>query len=138
MTKDHVDSTEEEIGLIENIEGVPFDLNKIKKVWDVLTHGVSREKMSVATYLQDGVPYEVSGETLTVAFPSRCKFQKESLEDEKIVQLVEHVFSDKLNSPVIVRYKIIEDCEPQEEAENIKEALDTFSGKVVNRWHQDQ
>jgi len=95
--------------------------------------------MSVATYLQEGAPYKLTGRTLTVGFPSGCGFQKEALEDSHNVEFVERIFSDKLKTPVIVRYAIVEDGDSisREEAENIKEALETFKGKVVSRWHDE-
>jgi DNA polymerase-3 subunit gamma/tau len=127
----------QELGHVEETEAGPLDLDKIKKAWDALTHGVSREKMSVATYLQEGVPYQFEGGTLTVAFPLKCRFQKESLEDSPNVKLVERIFSEKLKSPVIIKYTIVEDCEPPVEAENIKDALNIFKGKVDSRWHDE-
>lgn len=126
-----------ELEHVEEIETVVLDLPKIKKAWDALTHGVSQEKMSVATYLQEGVPYELVEKTLTIAFPPRCSFHKETLEDSHNVQLVERIFSDKLKTQVIIKYAIVDECVPQEEAENIQDALNTFQGKVVNRWHDD-
>lgn len=127
----------QELGHVEETEMGPLDLEKIKRVWDILTHGVSQEKMSVATYLQEGVPYKLEDKTLTIAFPSKCRFQKEALEDSHNVKLVERIFSDKLKAPVIINYTIVEDYEPQDEAENVKGVLDAFQGKVVSRWHEE-
>ena len=114
-----------------------MDLAKIKKVWDVLTHEISREKMSVATYLQEGAPFKVKDMTLTIAFPDRCRFQKETLEDSANVALVERIFSGTLKTTVIIRYTIAEEFAPQEEDENVKETLDAFDGIVVSMWHDD-
>jgi len=127
----------QELGHVDESESDPLDLAKIKKVWDVLTHEISREKMSVATYLQEGAPYEVKDTALTIAFPDRCRFQKEALEDSQNIEIVERIFSGTLKTTVIVRYTIAEEFAPQEEAENVKEALDAFDGKVVSRWHED-
>ena len=127
----------QELGQVEEAEEVILDLNKIQKTWDALTHGVSRERMSIATYLQSGVPYGLDEKVLTVGFPPECRFQKETLEDAHNVKFVERVFSDKLKTPVIIKYILVEDCNPQEETENVKEVLDTFEGEVVNRWHDE-
>ena len=121
-------------GELENVE---LHLEKVQKVWELLTHAVSREKMSLATYLQEGFPYQVSGRQLTVGFPQRCNFQKEALEDKKNLELVERVFSGKLKARVLLRYAFVEEREAPEEAEHIKGAIDTFGGKVVSRWHDD-
>lgn len=126
-----------EIGLVEEEPTIIFDLHRIRHAWDALTHAVSREKMSVATYLQEGVPVELTGKTLTVGFPLHCRFQKEALEDKHNVQLVERIFSEKLKTSVIVTYKMVEDCEPRPETKNVKDVLETFQGKVVSRWHKE-
>jgi DNA polymerase-3 subunit gamma/tau len=128
----------QELGHVEEPGPVALDLAHIKKVWDVLTHEVSREKMSVATYLQEGAPFEVDQITLTIAFPQRCRFQKEALEDSPNVQLVERVFSVVLKTTVIVRYTVVEEFAPQEESEIVQDALKTFEGKVISRWHEDK
>jgi DNA polymerase-3 subunit gamma/tau len=126
----------EETGPAEKIENAAIHLEKVQKVWDLLTHAVSREKMSLATYLQEGFPHDVCAETLTVGFPQRCAFQKEALEDTKNIELVERVFSDTLKAKVFVRYALVEEREPPEEAKNVKDAIETFEGKVVSRWHE--
>ena len=114
-----------------------LDLTKIKRCWDTLTFAVSRERMSLATYLQEGTPLEFKDGRLTIGFPPKCAFQKEALEDQNIKQLVAKVFSAKLETPVSLRYELIGNFKPQEEEGIIKEALNTFNGKVVSRWHKE-
>ncbi|MBN1870757.1 MAG: DNA polymerase III subunit gamma/tau [Candidatus Omnitrophica bacterium] len=127
----------QELGPVKEQKEAALDLHKVKKVWDALTHGISRERMSIATYLQSGVPYDLTGARLTIAFPMECKFQKETLEDAHNVEFVQRVFSELLKAPVVVKYLIVENCAPQEETENVKGVLETFQGKVVNRWHDE-
>ncbi len=114
-----------------------IDLTKIKRCWDTLTFAVSRERMSLATYLQEGTPLEFKDGRLTIGFPPKCAFQKEALEDKNIKVLVAKVFSAKLETPVSVHYELIGDFKPREEEGIIKEALNTFNGKVVSRWHKE-
>lgn len=114
-----------------------LDIEKIKRCWDTLTHAVSREKMSVATYLQEGAPMVFKDSRLVVGFPKRCAFQREALEDKGNVQIVERIFSEKMGVAVIVRYEIVDAYEPQEEERLVRETLETFRGKVVSRWHNE-
>ena len=114
-----------------------LDLAKIKRCWDTLTFAVSRERMSLATYLQEGTPLEFKDGRLTIGFPPKCAFQKGALEDQSTKQLVAKIFSAKLETPVSIHYELIGDFKPQEEEGIIKEALDTFKGKVVSRWHKE-
>jgi len=115
------------------------DLTKenVGKLWDTLTTAVSKEKMSTATYLQDGKPIALAGAVLTVGFPHTSRFSKETLEEQDNLRLVERIFTEKLKTSISVKYVIIENYVPQAEEESIKEALDTFGGTVVNRWHRD-
>ncbi len=114
-----------------------LDIEKIKRCWDTLTHAVSREKMSVATYLQEGSPIVFKDSKLVVGFPKKCAFQREALEDKGNIQIVERIFSEKLGVAVIVRYEIVDAYEPQEEETLVKKTLETFQGKVVSRWHNE-
>ena len=115
----------------------PLDLAKIKRCWDTLTFAVSRERMSLATYLQEGTPLEFKDGRLTIGFPPKCGFQKEALEEKSTKVLVAKVFSAKLETPVSLHYELIGNLKPQEEEGIIKEALNTFNGKVVSRWHKE-
>ncbi|OGX23713.1 MAG: DNA polymerase III, subunit gamma and tau [Omnitrophica WOR_2 bacterium RIFCSPHIGHO2_01_FULL_48_9] len=119
-----------------------LDLEKIKKAWDALTYAVSREKMSVATYLQEGVPIEVKHEAgfirLSIGFSADHIFQKESLESKDTLALVERIFTEKLKTKLRLDYKIVTTAAQSSEAEPfIQAALDTFKGKVVNKWHKE-
>ena len=114
-----------------------LDLAYIKRIWDTLTYAVSREKMSVATYLQDGIPIELKGQQLTIGFPLQSKFQKESLESADNKKLIEKAFMGKLNQPITIQFVMMAEEASHEEEENVKAVLDTFQGKVVSRWHNE-
>ena len=55
-----------------------LDMDKIKRSWSALTHAVSREKMSLATFLQEGNPVELNGNRLRIVFSRDHEFHKES------------------------------------------------------------
>lgn len=116
-----------------------FDLNHIKSSWDTITHAISKEKMSVATYLQEGKPVAWKEGVLVIGFPSGCVFQKENLERQANLRLVERIFSEKLNGKVAIQYRFMEGSlqSSSEQDPVLKNALDTFKGKVVNRWYNE-
>jgi len=114
-----------------------LDVEKIKRGWDALTHAVSQERMSIATCLQDGVPVEFKDGKLIVGFSNKCKFHKEILEGPGNIKFVQDIFSHQLRTPIVIQYEIVDDYQPQEEEPLIKSALETFKGKVVNRWHNE-
>ncbi len=116
------------------------DLEKIRTSWDALTYAVSREKMSIATYLQEGKPMALKGERLTIGFSKDHEFHKETLERKDAVLLVERLFSEKLRTKIILEYKIMGDAKTEEAANHephIQNALETFKGKIVSKWHNE-
>jgi len=134
-----------EIVVEEKVQGraeeVSLDVEKVKGAWDALTHAVSRKKISVATYLQEGLPCAVrmnSGKlTLVVGFPPEATFHKESIDTAGNKRLVEQIFSEKLKTRITIEYKIIKEGVNSEEEPVVKAALETFQGKVVSEWHNE-
>ncbi len=114
-----------------------LDFEKIKKSWDALTLAVSKERMSVATFLQEGYPFSFKDTQLTISLPPQCAFQKESLESKENLKLVEKIFSEKLEAPIFIRYQLAQNFQSREEDTIVQAALETFKGKVVNRWHNE-
>ncbi len=113
-----------------------LNLEDVRKNWDAATHAVSRAKMSVGTYLQEGVPYQVKGSTLTIAFSKDAQFHKESLEEKESLKLLNKIFSEKFQTPVYVDLKIIAERQPPQENEPfVKTTIETFHGKIVNKWN---
>ncbi|HOW36612.1 MAG TPA: DNA polymerase III subunit gamma/tau [Candidatus Omnitrophota bacterium] len=129
------------LGLPKEIENTviaePLTIGTVKRSWDAVTHAISREKMSVATFLQEGSPYALQGSKLTIGFPKEATFHKEALETKDSLRIVERVFSEKLNAALKIDFKIVEDHKPQEDEPFVKAALEAFKGKVVNKWHSD-
>ncbi len=128
----------EEIAMPQDVGIV--DLEKIISSWDALTYAVSREKMSIATYLQEGKPMALKGERLTIGFSKDHEFHKETLERKDAVLLVERLFSEKLRTKIILEYKIMGDAKTEEAANHephIQNALETFKGKIVSKWHNE-
>jgi DNA polymerase-3 subunit gamma/tau len=118
-------------------QNLPFTLEQIQQDWSAFTHAVSREKMSLATYLQEGVPIELSGQKLVIGFPQKCKFQKESLENQNNIKLVQDIFSEKLGHSISVQYRLVDEMPSLGEENHVKSVLDTFNGKVISRWHNE-
>ena len=114
-----------------------LSLQGIQEQWNALTHEVSRRKMSVATYLQDGLPYAFRDGQLTIAFNKDHAFQKESLEAKESLILLEKVFSEKLGTAVRIVLKIRDVTVPKKDETVVKAALEMFGGEVVREWHSE-
>ncbi|MCB9771358.1 MAG: DNA polymerase III subunit gamma/tau [Candidatus Omnitrophica bacterium] len=118
----------------------PPTLERIKSAWDALTYAVSREKMSWATFLQEGKPFLFNGERLTIGFTKDHEFHKETLDSKDAKILVDRIFSEKLRAKIFVEYKLVEDiktAEKQSHEPQIQNALETFKGKIVSKWHNE-
>lgn len=134
---EEVEEVVEELGGVADEDPVRLDLETVNRVWDTLTHAVSRHRMSVATYLQEGSPVAVKGEQVTIGFTREFKFNKEALEDQGNLMMVSKVFAEKLRTNVVLKYTLVEEQAPRAEDSDIANALNAFEGKVVNRWHNE-
>ena len=115
-------------------------LGEIKTNWNALTHEVSRRKMALATYLQEGTPCEFKAGRLVIGFSKENTFAKDCLSSKENSRFIEDLFSEKLNSPTTVTFKIVEKegftKKPEEPV--VKSALEMFGGKVIKEWPNAQ
>ena len=114
-----------------------ISIEDIRNAWNSLTHEVSRHKMSLASYLQDGNPYSFKDGKLIIGFASEHLFHKESLEHKDNLRIIMDIFSEKLRRPVVIELKIIEEYTGPTIDPKVDKALNMFKGKVVNQWHND-
>ena len=134
-----------ETSLIKMEDALPvtsfaIDLDQIKSSWDALTYAVSREKMFLATYLQEGAPIAWNTGKLTIGFAPEFAFHKESLEGNAYRAAVEKIFSEKLKTKVVLEYKVIQNTVAKTEDVHeplVQNALKTFGGKIVSKWHNE-
>lgn len=122
---------------VEMPDPVDQDIAHVQKVWDVLTSAVSKEKMSVATYLQEGYPQRFEKDFLIIGFPPHCSFQMDAVSDQRNTQMIERIFGDKLRGPVKIKVETVEEAQDIPVEEKVQKTLDSFGGKVVNRWHNE-
>jgi len=112
----------------------------IKTHWNALTHEVSRRKMALATYLQEGSPCEFKAGKLVIGFAKENTFARDCLNTKENVKFIEEVFSEKLNAPIIVNFKTVDklDAVVKQEEPVVRSALEMFGGKVVKEWPNAQ
>jgi len=133
-----IDSGDDDVSESEkDLDVSDLTIERVRSMWDALTHAVSREKMSVATFLQDGAPSKLESNKITVAFTPEKKFQKESLETGENTKLVQRILSEKLNNVMVIKYIIEEDVEHVEEDSKVQNILETFGGEIVHKWHNE-
>lgn len=109
-------------------------LDNVKSIWRNIINNLSRIKMSVATYLDEGIPTKMENNVLTVLFPMNYSLHKESLERKENKAIIEKIFSELLNTNIRVNFilsKEIAQKNSHEANSFIKSALDTFNGRVI-------
>ncbi len=119
-----------------SVAGV-LTLECVQKTWDAVTFAISRERMSVATYLQEGSPCALKNGLLVIGFPEHARFHKEALEDKATIALISKALKEQLKSSFRVELKIVDDVKDREHGPVVTKALEKFQGKVVHKWHQE-
>ena len=154
MKKGRVNASNDDVDDEESIEDVAtaeavldiampvgeLDLESVKKAWDALTYAVSKKRMSLATYLQEGLPLAIEKDKIIIAFSNEKTFYKESLETSDNLLLISKVFSDKLRRPVAVGYRSVDELDtsqPSTDEPLVKSVLEAFDGKIVSKWHNE-
>ncbi len=134
VSREDVDESPAEEALHDESE---INIATIRQVWNALTYEVSRKKMSLATYLQEGNPYSYKDGKLVIAFTPDFTFQKEGLEHKDNQRLVEDAFSDKLRKKIAIQFILMDAHVEQAVDPSVDKALNVFKGKVVNQWHNE-
>jgi len=109
-------------------------LDDIKGCWENIINNLSRIKMSVATYLNEGELLKAQGNVLTISFPRNYSLHREALEQKENKALIEKSISELLNTRVRVNFILSQELKHKDESENnpaIKSALEMFHGRVI-------
>jgi hypothetical protein len=120
------DSAQKDVSLIS--------IEDIKEKWQEAIEGLGKIKISVSTYLTEGLPLKVEQNMLTVSFPKDYSLHKESLERKENKALIEKTFSDFFNKHIRVNFILSkEDSRKEEIADNsfLNSALNAFRGRVI-------
>lgn len=131
MGKKH-DSAESHNSTSENMSFISLD--DIKEKWQEAIEGLGKIKISVSTYLTEGLPLKVEQNILTVSFPKDYSLHKESLERKENKALIEKTFSDFFNRHIRVNFILSkEDSKKEEITDNsfLNSALSAFRGRVI-------
>jgi len=129
------DAAQKEEGGTESLNAAQsVSLGNIKDAWQNIINNLGRVKMSVATYLNEGEPIKVQGNTLTVSFPKNYSLHKESLDRKENKAIIERSLSELFNAAFRVNFILSEQLMQKEDNGNspfIKSALEMFDGRVI-------
>jgi len=111
-----------------------LSLDNVKSVWRNVIDNLSKTKISVATYLDEGSPTKIDNNILTISFPISHSLHKEALESKENKGIIEKMLSGLLNAGVRVNFKLSKEISEKNNIETnsfIKSALNTFNGRVI-------
>ena len=74
---------------------------------------------------------------LIVGFPKHCSFQKETLQNQANVKIVEGVLKETLKTLIVLNYVDLDEPQDKDEEPAVKNILETFKGKIISRWHNE-
>lgn len=110
-------------------------LESIKDSWQNIIERLGKIKISVATYLNEGLPLKIERNYLTVSFPKNYSLHKESLDKKENRALIEKNISEFFNVDLRVNFVFSQEehrhNDSNEDDNFIKSALDVFSGRVI-------
>jgi len=112
--------------------GKQVSLEEIKERWTDFINSLSKIKMSLATYLNEGEPHKLEDGLLTISLPKSYSLHKESLERKDNKAVVEKIIHEAMGTYIKLNF-VLSDNPAKEDESNIflKKALHTFNGRVI-------
>jgi DNA polymerase-3 subunit gamma/tau len=104
-----------------------IDMTRVKNAWPILVKAMAVKKMSISSYLAEGEPDSVKGNTITIGFPRELNFHREVLEEKHSKDAIEQALSQIMDMPVKMSF-VATDKKPKEQApkaDDVKEELKT-------------
>ncbi|MFC1658832.1 DNA polymerase III subunit gamma/tau [Candidatus Omnitrophota bacterium] len=113
-------------------EGLP-DL--VKENWPKIIDNLGKVKMSVATFLSEGVPQELENDNLTISFPQSCSLHRDTLASKENRLLIEKTLSSFFNRNLRVKFILSLPDSAQEKSQQPKSKGDSFIHSVINTFN---
>ncbi len=83
-------------------------LDEVLGAWSKIVNNLMENKISVATYLQEGYPASMEGKTLSISFPKDLRFHKEVLESADNRRLIEDAVKTVTGLELKVAFTLVE------------------------------
>lgn len=106
--------------------------NALKENWPKIIDNLSKVKMSVATFLSEGIPLKLENDILTISFSDTCSLHKETLEKKENRLLIEKMLSQFFKKNLRVKFALsLPKANTGKKAEE-KGNSDSFIHSVIN------
>ncbi len=124
------------------------DMMRVKDAWPILVKAMAVKRMSISSYLVEGAPEDIKGNTILVGFPKELNFHREVLEEKQNKDSIEAALSQILDTPVRLQFiitdrklegvKEVKEAAPvltknelKKKEPIINSALNIFGGKIL-------
>lgn len=81
-------------------------LSDIQQKWSTIIERVRAEKIALGSFLQEGIPYQVEGGKLIVAYDQHAAFHREHV--EKNSKVIENIIKNELSWPIRIGFTSID------------------------------
>jgi DNA polymerase-3 subunit gamma/tau len=127
-----------------------IDIARVKDAWPILVKAMAVKKMSISSYLAEGEPDSVKGNTIIIGFPKELNFHREVLEGKNNKEAIEQTLSQIMDTAVKISFVAIDrklkepvpDNNEMREGLRTKEpaigsALNIFGGRIFKTTKND-
>lgn len=111
---------------------------RVLEIWQSVIDKISKAKMSLATYLNEGSPLKIEKNILFISFPKKLKFHKDVLEKRDNSEFIEQNLGAILGVRIKLNFILSDERPNTQEADiepNIRSTIAAFKGKIINRGH---
>ncbi len=118
-------------------------IEEVSNKWPEIISEISKERVSLASYLKEASIYSLKNQILTLAFLPKYKFHKEVLENIKNIKFIKSYLVKSLGCNIGIKCIILKEEDTPKDIENsesvsqkketdifINELLDTFGGNI--------
>jgi DNA polymerase III subunit gamma/tau len=104
------------------------DISRVKDAWPILVKAMAVKKMSISTYLAEGEPDSIKGNTVIIGFPKELNFHMEVLEEKHNKDAIEQALSQIMDMSVKMDF-IPTDKKPKEHAPDTSQIKEELKSK---------
>lgn len=108
--------------------------NEVKENWPKIIDNIAKVRMSLATFLSEGLPFKLKNDILTIAFPNNCSLHKETLQKKENKLLIEKILSQIFETSLRVKFTLSL-LEIKEEKVEQKDNKDSFIHSAINAFN---
>ncbi len=110
-------------------EGEDCPLGELKEIWSECLAAVQGERMSLATFLQQGEIISVQGNKIEIGFSPDFSFYCQNLQRRENKKIIEKLISEKLNKEVKIIFTLLVPACAREGARVLEKVKDKVSDK---------